>query len=101
MSSFVNDTFPAIVINKNYPLERKRFTLLHELGHLLLNISDHFSAKEEEKICDCFAGAVLLPQKIVYSMVGQMRKNISLIELMIFRSNLALAFRLFCIGLLI
>ncbi|MBN2890900.1 MAG: ImmA/IrrE family metallo-endopeptidase, partial [Bacteroidales bacterium] len=29
-----------IVINSNFEVERKRLTLLHELGHLLLNISE-------------------------------------------------------------
>jgi transcriptional regulator with XRE-family HTH domain len=37
LSTFVGD-IPVVVINKNYSIERKRFTALHELGHLVLSI---------------------------------------------------------------
>jgi len=87
LSAFVNDKFPAVVINKNYGIERKRFTLFHELGHLLLNINDDFSEKEEEKICDRFAGAMLLPQKLVYEEIGKKRNHISIDELISFQKQ--------------
>ena len=34
LSGFVNKKIPFIVVNKNFTTERKRFTALHELGHL-------------------------------------------------------------------
>jgi transcriptional regulator with XRE-family HTH domain len=37
LSGWANKEIPIIVINKNFSVERKRFTALHELGHLLLN----------------------------------------------------------------
>jgi len=81
LSTFVNDRFPAIVVNKKYGIERKRFTLLHELGHLLLSFNDNIDDKEQEKICDHFAGAVLLPKEILLEEVGRYRTQISLNEL--------------------
>ena len=81
LSTFVNDKFPAVVINKNFTIERKRFTLFHELGHLLLNFSSSISEKEEEKLCNQFAGAILLPGKVLYEEIGKQRKNLSIQEL--------------------
>ena len=42
-SGWADGKIPIIVINKNYNVERKRLTALHELGHLILNLNDtHF-----------------------------------------------------------
>ncbi len=91
LSVFVNDKFPAIVVNKNYEMERKRFTLFHELGHLLLNIDNKFTDKEQEKICDQFAGAVLLPKKILIQEIGEKRQRISLTELINFQKQFGIS----------
>ncbi len=91
MSTFVNDSFPAVVINENYGVERKRFTLLHELGHLLLNIDEKFSDKEQEHICDRFAGAFLLPKHILLKEVGVKRAKISLNELINFQKQFGIS----------
>ena len=44
-STFVNRKIPLLVINltANTTVERRRFTALHELGHLLLNFEDTLS----------------------------------------------------------
>jgi Zn-dependent peptidase ImmA (M78 family) len=91
LSSFVNDKFPAIVVNKNYGIERKRFTLFHELGHLLLDINNKFTDKEQEKICDRFAGAVLLPKNLLLSEIGENRKQISLTEFINFQKQFGIS----------
>lgn len=91
LSVFVNDKFPAIVVNKNYDIERKRFTLFHELGHLLLNIDQKFSPKEQEKICDRFAGAVLLPKSILIKEIGEKRSRISITELVNFQKQFGIS----------
>ena len=81
LSVLIDNKYPVIVINKSFPVERKRFTLLHELGHLLLNINERFSDKDEEMFCNRFAGALLLPEEAVYENFGTDRKNISFPEL--------------------
>jgi len=81
LSVLIDNKYPVIVINKSFPVERKRFTLLHELGHLLLNINERYSDKDEEMFCNRFAGALLLPEDAVYENFGTDRKNISFPEL--------------------
>ncbi|UOB19369.1 helix-turn-helix domain-containing protein [Abyssalbus ytuae] len=80
MATYVNDKFPVIVVNGNFPVERKRFTLLHELGHLLLNIPE-CNVKQEENFCNKFAAEFLFPKKIVIKEFGGKRDHITLTEL--------------------
>ena len=55
---------PVIVVNtRNKDIPRRRFTVLHELSHLLLKFSPSISEKAVERFCDQFAGAMLLPEE--------------------------------------
>lgn len=81
LSTFVGGKYPVIVVNKNFPIERKRFTLLHELAHLLLDISEGCTHKEKENKCHHFSGAFLLPMEVVKDEFGNHRKNVALLEL--------------------
>lgn len=67
--SFITDKgFPIIVINKNFSNDRKRFTLAHELGHILMHnefnfpISNYRDDKWKEKEANEFAGEFLMPE---------------------------------------
>lgn len=80
LATYVNDKFPVIVVNGNFPVERKRFTLLHELGHLLLNLPD-CEVKKEENYCNNFASEFLFPREIVINEFGGKRNHITLTEL--------------------
>jgi Zn-dependent peptidase ImmA (M78 family)/DNA-binding XRE family transcriptional regulator len=80
LACFVDNKYPVIVVNHNFPVERKRFTLLHELAHLLLNFPN-CDTKTEEQFCNKFASAFLLPKKIMIEDLGNKRKNISQQEL--------------------
>lgn len=73
LSTFVGN-IPVVVINRNYTVERKRFTALHELGHLVLKIED---GADKERICHAFAGALLLPGDSLEKLIGETRKNIA------------------------
>jgi Zn-dependent peptidase ImmA (M78 family)/DNA-binding XRE family transcriptional regulator len=73
LSTFVGD-IPVVVVNKNYAVERKRFTLLHELGHLVLTIEE---GADKERICHAFAGAMLLPDDCLEKLIGDKRSNIA------------------------
>jgi hypothetical protein len=74
------DETAIIHINSTYAKSRQRFTLAHELGHLLLGIpsgltesfSDMFrsDSKEERKVND-IAAELLLPCRIVGKTVGK------------------------------
>ncbi len=74
------NSFPVIVIGNQWPGDRQRFTLAHELGHLLLGniLSQNL---DEEKCCHRFAGAFLLPKPAILAKLGEYRNNIEPIEL--------------------
>src|SRR5574343_1670242 len=50
---------PVIVVNQGHNGERQRFTLAHELAHLVLRFSG-LNDSEQEKAADRFAGALLM-----------------------------------------
>ncbi|KIM05680.1 MAG: hypothetical protein KN64_01985 [Sulfurovum sp. AS07-7] len=72
---------PFIVVNSNekLPLDRKRFTVAHELGHLLLE-KNIISNDNHESIANRFAGAFLLPEEIIKNEIGEKRTSIALRE---------------------
>lgn len=73
---------PVIVLNRNFPLVRKRLTALHELAHLLLTFpKGQFEAKQKEKLCHALAGAMLMPEEIFRQRFGGKRSSVTLNEL--------------------
>lgn len=88
MSTVVNDGIAVVVMNdsKEIPLVRKRFTALHELAHLYLAL-DGYEEKEAEKICDHFAGAMLLPEEKLRQYFGNKRTKIIMKELYLIASD--------------
>ncbi len=82
LSAWVKGNVPVIVLNHSmHDMVRKRFTALHELGHLLLNIPSGIQPKIREKICHRFAGALLMPKPIFFAELGEKRHGITLNEL--------------------
>jgi Zn-dependent peptidase ImmA (M78 family) len=53
-------TPPCIVLNKNLPSDRMRFTLAHELGHLIMH---QVPTPEMEKQAHEFASGLLIPRE--------------------------------------
>jgi Predicted Zn peptidase len=82
MQTWLNKTVPVIVINESKlkSADRIRFTVLHELGHLLLPLGD-LPEKQKEKFCNQFAAAVLIPKTIMQGEMGVSRKKLYLQEL--------------------
>ncbi|SFG03675.1 Zn-dependent peptidase ImmA, M78 family [Salegentibacter agarivorans] len=80
-SGWADKVYPVVVLNKNYSIERKRLTALHELGHLLLNFNTNLEHKDIEKLCFRFAGAMLIPKETFFKELGGKRTSISLNEL--------------------
>lgn len=82
LSGFVNEEIPIIVLNENFnSIERKRFTALHELGHIVLEFTGNISETKLERYCDMFAGAILLVDDVLYAELGKNRTVITLAEL--------------------
>lgn len=69
---------PVIVVNKDDTGERQRFTLAHELGHLVL---DAPSGAKGEKLAHWFAGAFLMSAETLWQEVGKHRSVLSIGEL--------------------
>jgi len=64
VSGIINNKDYIIVLNSNKNnVERRRFTGMHELGHLLYNerFSANLTQRQKEKLCDSFANEMLLP----------------------------------------
>lgn len=71
---------PVIVVNQHHNGERQRFTLAHELAHLVLRFTG-LSDAEQEKAADRFAGAFLMAKEMMRRLLGGNRTSISLGEL--------------------
>ncbi len=71
MAALVN-AIPVIVVGSGWPGDRQRFTLAHELGHLMLK-GRLDPDLEEEKAANRFAGAFLVPDSEVRKELGERR----------------------------
>lgn len=91
LSGFVGDYKPIIVLNKNFPVERKRFTAMHELGHLVLKFDESLPQKDIERFCNLFANEMLISQDVFKRVLGASRHDISLNELRAIQSNFGIS----------
>lgn len=71
---------PVIVVNAGHNGERQRFTLAHELAHLVLQV-EPLGDRDAERAADRFAGAFLMPSETMFRLLGRNRTSISLGEL--------------------
>lgn len=71
---------PVVVISSHQPGDRQRFTLAHELGHLVLH-GRLAEEVDEEKACNYFAGAFLLPREALLQHLGPNRRALEAQEL--------------------
>ncbi len=58
----------VIIINKNFSNDHKRFTLAHELGHLIMHTSNEFLISEyrdKEDEANRFASEFLMPSDAI------------------------------------
>ena len=77
-TSAMADNTPLLVLNATYLPERKRFTLFHELAHLLLHFAE---GANEEHLCHAFASEMLLPTPVLLARLVAKRRGITLEEL--------------------
>ena len=84
----------SVVINENAPHSRQRFSLAHELGHILLLETDSSAIKltkatryrssnsatqarkAEERLCDAIAAELLMPEKVFTKEVGESGRSL-------------------------
>jgi len=81
---------PIIVVGSNWPGDRQRFTMAHELGHLML--TDRLAdGLDEELACNRFAGAFLIPRQSVLRELGAHRNYIEPKELALLKEEFGLS----------
>lgn len=81
---------PVVVVGEAWPGDRQRFTLTHELGHLVL--AGRLAPElDEEKACHRFAGAFLVPSERVFSALGMRRSWLEPQELMLLKQEWGLS----------
>src|SRR3990172_7453248 len=71
---------PVIVVNDQFPLERRRLTLAHELAHRVID-ADSLADRDEEKAANVFAGAFLMPRDHLRREAGKHRNALGYNEL--------------------
>lgn len=81
---------PVIVVNASHTGERQRFTLAHELAHIVMAPTG-LSEAEVEKAAHRFAGAFLMPAEILWAEMGRSRSRISLGELFTLKALLGVS----------
>ena len=90
LSEIVNN-IPVIVLLDNIKDgARQRFTIAHELGHLVLNIKN--ACLDEEKLCNRFASTLLMPKEAVINEFGYSRSNINFFELIAFKNEFKVSY---------
>lgn len=84
------DGLPILVVGSRWPGDRQRFTLAHELGHLVLEgrLAAHL---DEEKACNRFAGAFLAPRDAVRRELGSRRRRLEVRELYVLKHEYGLS----------
>ena len=71
---------------------RKRFTALHELAHHVLKFVENMSNKEEEKLCNSFASALLYPAEMVRKELQNERFHFYQNELQLIKERWGISF---------
>lgn len=69
------DDRPVTVINTHFPLDRRRLTLAHEIGHLVMDRSPD-AEQDEETLAFRFAAALLVPAEHAYRELGASRNQL-------------------------
>ncbi len=81
-----NTCYPVVVVNSDMPDDRRRFSMAHELGHLMMDCRA-IPPKEEEKLANRFAGAFLVPPEVARQELGDKRKRLDIEELKLLKTK--------------
>jgi len=78
LAVFTSTSIPVVVVNtRNKSIERIRFTIIHELAHLLLKLEKNIleNAKEVEKFCHYFSSCFLIPTEMLLKQIGSGKRS--------------------------
>lgn len=87
-----------VLLASEASVERQRYTIAHEIGHLLLTdperdtIARRMQSDDEiERFCDAFAAALLLPREVVYSEYRSRKRKLNTVRHLAHRTGTSLA----------
>ena len=72
----------VIVVNEEDTRDRQRFTIAHEIGHMVLDLPP---TMDRERAAHRFAGAFLMPEEVLWSKIGKHRSDIDWKELLVLK----------------
>ncbi|WP_292544304.1 XRE family transcriptional regulator [Methanoregula sp.] len=78
LTFFVDEKTPVIVVKKNVVGDRQRFSLAHELGHIVMDLTPGINS---ENAAHRFAGAFLAPSNGLIADLGAKRNMLDIYEL--------------------
>jgi Zn-dependent peptidase ImmA (M78 family) len=87
LSALVCNTWPLMIVNSEVPIDRLRFDLAHELGHILMDTAALGDEKQEEAAAHRFASSLLMPPDLLKKELGAKRHNVALPELMVLKEK--------------
>ena len=90
LSEIVNNIPVIVLLDGIKDGARQRFTIAHELGHLILNINNN--ELDEERMCNRFASALLMPKEAIINEFGYSRGNINFFELTAFKNEFKVSY---------
>ena len=97
VSFLASNQIPVVIINTRLkPVERIRFTIIHELAHLLLKFEDSIEKENKliEKLCHRFSSTFLIPDnKLVEMIGGEHRGYIAIKELISIKEYYGISIR--------
>ena len=91
LSGWADDRYPVIITSKSRSVDRKRYNLCHELGHLAMTVDGQPTEKQRESLAHRFAGAFLVPESAVKRELGSARHHLGLAELVILKRKWGLS----------
>jgi len=86
--TFSANNTPVIALNESMSGDRQRFSLAHELGHLVLECPDYIN---EHAAVNRFAGAFLVPARMARAELGMQRQYINIRELELLKQKYGLS----------
>lgn len=96
-AAFTSSGIPVVVVNiKDRSIERIRFTIIHELAHLLLRFSAEILSdkKRLEELCHFFSSCFLLPREMLIKMLGGSKRSyVNINELINIKEHFGISIR--------
>ncbi len=81
LAGLANERHAVVVVDPSVEDDRKRFTLAHELGHLVMDQDAVTDPSEGERLANRFASAFLVPKAVAVKELGEKRTRLSFEEL--------------------